>query len=112
LGIVNKFKIMSLRGTQRDDGSLSPDSSPPNHLKNHYLPKPSYKDALLDTVSDPTNRMGVNTFKLIHLLKKSENTKDNTQASRDDVDEDASGNSEETATKRNAENLQFYRMRF
>lgn len=103
---------MSLRGTHQNDESPPSDSSPPNQPKNPYLPKPSYKDALLDAVLDTTNRMGINTFKLIHLLKKSDNNKDNKQAPEDDVDNDASGNSEETATKRNAENLQFYRIRF
>jgi hypothetical protein len=80
--------------------------------ENPYLPKPSYKDALLATVSDDTNRMGVNTFKLIHLLKKSDYCKEKEQATEGNLEDDASGNSENTATKKNTVELRFYRMRF
>jgi hypothetical protein len=36
--------------------------------ENPYDKKPSYKDILLSKVTDDSNRMGINTFQLIHLL--------------------------------------------
>jgi hypothetical protein len=93
------------------DKSPSRDGTSPR-MENPYLPKPSYKDALLATVSDDTNRMGVNTFKLIHLLKKTDHRKETEQVNDGHQEDDSSRTSENTATKTNTVELRFYRMRF
>lgn len=82
------------------------------NVENPYLPRSTYKDALLATVSDSTNRMGVNTFKLINIIKKSKKQQDRDRTERASTADDNSGNSEDTTAKTNTSELTFYRMRF
>jgi len=82
-------------------------------VENPYLPqRTTYKDALLATVSDDTNRMGVNTFKLLNLIKKSKKQLDREESEKANLTDDNSGNSEDTAEKNNTSEVHFYRMRF
>jgi hypothetical protein len=70
------------------------------------LPKKTYKDALLSEVEDASNKLGVDTFKLIHLLNKSEDSKD---LPRED---DVSIESDNTPSKKNITEWYTSRMRF
>lgn len=77
------------------DAPLSP-------LKNSYSTiTPSYKDALLSE-SGSSNRMGINTFKLLHLLQKKQNI----------ADIDAGNESDDTNPQTNKEVFDTCRMRF
>jgi hypothetical protein len=70
---------------------------------NPYIGKPpSYKDALLSDAQEESNRIGINTFKLIHLIQKGQNT----------ADDDMSVSSDATNPKTNTTTLTSFRMRF
>lgn len=78
---------------------------------NPYDRKPSYKDVLLSKVTDDSNRMGINTFQLLHLLNKSRNQEQNLPTSEWPHDDGQSINSETTETQANEVDLKYYCMR-
>jgi hypothetical protein len=82
------------------------------NVENPYLPRSTYKDALMATVTDSTNRMGVNTFKLINIIQKSKKHQDSDRIEKTNTADDNSGNSENTTAQTNTSELKFYRMRF
>lgn len=75
------------------------------HTRNPFAPVhiSTYKDALLADSSDSTNRLGVNTFKLIHLLCKK---------NKAGQDEEISVASDTTDPQNNKTSFISYRMRF
>jgi hypothetical protein len=81
-------------------------------VENPYRSQPSYKEALLATVSDTTNRMGINTFKLLNLIRKSRKQQDDEQNEVTMNVDNNSEHSEGTPAQQNTSKLQFYRMRF
>jgi hypothetical protein len=87
----------------------TPPSTQTEPLQSHnpYTAKKSYKDALLAEVESATNRLGVDTFKLMHLLhtKKRCNETGNT-------DDGGSISSADTQAKTNGPEWYTSRMRF
>ena len=79
-------------------------------LNNPYFPKKSYKDALLADVEDASNKLGVDTFKLIYLINKAEDEKEN--APDRSQEEDQSRSSDHTPSKTNFTPWYTSRMRF
>jgi PPE-repeat protein len=64
--------------------------------------KMSYKDALLQESSDTSNRLGIHSFKLLHLLNRN----------KDKESETASTGSDDTNRKDNTTSMTTCRMRF
>lgn len=83
------------------------DSSHPNPYAS--TKKPSYKDVLLSQVDDQMNRMGIDTFHLIHLLKKSQSS---SQESQSVTHDDLSVSSASTNPQNNVTMMGHCRMRF
>jgi hypothetical protein len=81
-----------------------------NPMENPYLTKRSYKDALLAEVEDASNKLGVDSFKLMYLINK-EDDKDEKDTTRWQ-NEDGSSLSESTPTKVNGSEWYTSRMRF
>jgi hypothetical protein len=77
---------------------------------NPYHPKVSYKDALLAEVADASNKLGVDTFKLMHRIYKDEGTETPVQGT-EQTDEN-SIMSDDTSTKQNRTEWHTCRMRF
>jgi hypothetical protein len=81
-----------------------------NIPSNPYQLKKSYKDALLSDVEDASNKLGVDTFKLIYLINKAEDDADPGQNGyRED---DVSIDSDHTPSKTNTSEWYTSRMRF
>jgi hypothetical protein len=75
-----------------------------NTAHNPYITKPcTYKDALLMDVADSSNRLGVNTFQLIHRLG---------QHKSNDIEDDSSEKSTATENQDNTKSFKTARMRF
>jgi hypothetical protein len=71
-------------------------------VENPYIgKKPSYRDALLANAKEETNRIGINTFKLIHLLQREH------KAGNDEI----SVSSDTTNPKTNTTTFTSFRMR-
>lgn len=81
-----------------------------NSVENPYVPKKSYKDALLAEVEDASNKLGVDTFKLIHLINKSEEDYEAPTDSKNT--DDGSIGSDSTKEKTNTSEWYTSRMRF
>lgn len=84
----------------------------PHQINNPYLPTRSlktYKDALLSEVEDASNKLGVDTFKLLYLINKSEEEGHKQDRSTED---DVSIQSEGTPSKKNTSEWYTNRMRF
>jgi hypothetical protein len=80
-------------------------------VTNPYIHRPSYKDILLSKVTDDSNRMGINTFQLIHLLNSSQKISRDTANYRTTDEEDDSMRSDTTDGHSNPVDLKYYRMR-
>jgi hypothetical protein len=68
-----------------EDNSHTPHTA----VRNPYAATmPTYKEALLSEASDNSNRLGINTFQVIHLLNKSDNneTKDTSSVASDSME--------------------------
>lgn len=77
---------------------------------NPYVLKKTYKDALLSEVEDASNKLGVDTFKLLHLINKSDEASDPTLATQHT--DEASTGSDHTHSKTNVSEWHTSRMRF
>lgn len=97
----------SVPGPTEDQPMLSvqQNTSLPPH--NPYVQKKSYKDAFLAEVESATNCLGVDTFKLIHLIHSQKQSKEG----KYDTD-DVSTSSAETQTQTNGKDWYTSRMRF
>jgi hypothetical protein len=79
--------------------------------ENPYGLKKSYKDVLLAKVEDASNKLGVDTFKLMHLINKLEDEKDKTSSFHQE-EEGSTDGSTNTQTKNNTEKWFMCQMRF
>jgi len=82
-----------------------------SHIDNPYDKKPSYKDVLLSKVTDDSNRMGINTFQLIHLLNNSAKAREETARPRTPTGKEHSERSDGTEAQSNYVELRYHRMR-
>ena len=82
----------------------------PSTGTNPYKASRSYKDALLAEVEDASNRLAVDTFKLIHLLNRSESLR--TEETHSGDTEDGSNGSNDTTQKSNVPEMTTSCMRF
>jgi hypothetical protein len=73
--------------------------------------KPTYKDALVSKVTDDSNRMGLNTFQLIHFLNSSKPGNIATENSNHEQEETQSVDSEGMDRQGNTKELKFHRVR-
>lgn len=80
-----------------------------NHIDNPYDKQPSYRDVLLSKVTDDSNRLGINTFQLTHLLNRED--RNNKVSSEPQCTDEQSATSEKTAPQSNAGDFKFSRMR-
>jgi hypothetical protein len=92
-------------------------STPPtgHPIRNPYKPTgspKSYKDALLSEVEDASNKLGVDTFKLIYLINKSEEEGEPRNSKGQLAEDDMSAQSDDTQSKNNISDWYTNRMRF
>jgi hypothetical protein len=80
-------------------------------MENPYDKKTSYKDVLLSKVTDDSNRMGLNTFQLLHLLNNSTKAREDTSRTQRQNGEEDSDRTDVTESQANTVELRFHRMR-